>query len=214
MGSFDHTRRKFFLSWLACTATAQPAGPGAAPVIVLIGPPGAGKTTQAGILKRERGMAIISADELIQQNHQAFERYRRPAINGVEPRLDPALNRLVAEKLHSVDLSKGVVFDGYPASKDQGDYLAKLIPELNLAKPIVIELVVPDDVVRKRLKDEKNQDVEQSLKDYHRELDFAHLYFPQAEIHKIDGTQKAATVAGNIRTLVARQPDSKPASRP
>ena len=71
--------------------------PAAGPLIVFIGPPGAGKTTQATILQKDRGMALISSDQLIEQNHQAFEKFRHPAIHGVEPRLDPALNKLVEE---------------------------------------------------------------------------------------------------------------------
>ena len=60
--------------------------------------------------------------QLIEQNPQAFEKFRHPAIHGIEPHVDPALNRLVEEKLGSLDLSKGVILDGYPASKEQGDF--------------------------------------------------------------------------------------------
>src|SRR3954466_4799177 len=87
---------------------AQSAGP----LVVLIGPPASGKTTQAQILQKERGMAVISVEDLIAQNRQSFERFRRPEIQGVEPRLDPVLNRLVEERLRSVDRSKGVILDG------------------------------------------------------------------------------------------------------
>ena len=54
-------------------------------------------------------MALISSDNLIEQNPQAFEKFRHPAIHGMEPRLDPALNRLVEEKL------------GFSGSFERGD---------------------------------------------------------------------------------------------
>jgi adenylate kinase len=151
-------------------------------------------------------MALVSADELIEQNRQAFENSRHPTIQGVEPHVDPVLNRLVREKLGSLDLSKGVILDGYPASKEQGDYLASLKQELRLPKPVIIQLRVPDSVVRKRLKRENPEAVNQRLKDYHRELDFARLYFPQADIHDIDGTKSPAAVRKEIREVLPATP--------
>ena len=107
-------------------------------LIVLIGPPASGKTTQAQILQKERGMLLLSVEDLIAQNRQAFERFRHPEIQGVEPRLDPVLNRLIEERLRAMDRSKGVILDGYPASKEQGDRLALLVTEFQFAPPVVL----------------------------------------------------------------------------
>ena len=68
----------------------------------------------------------------------------------------------------------------------------------------MIHLNVPDPVVRKRLTDRKADEVEQQLKDYHRELDFARTYFPQAAIRDVDGTQSAAAVTKAIRRLLPK----------
>jgi hypothetical protein len=57
-------------------------------------------------------------------------------------------------------------------------------------------------VVRKRLAKENREEVEQRLKDYHREFDFARLYFPQADIHQIDGAKSTASVASAIRKVL------------
>jgi adenylate kinase len=187
------------LFWML-TAAAYAAGP----VVVLIGPPGAGKSTQADILKEDTGMALISVDALVEQNRAAFEKYRRPSIQGVEPRLDPAMNKLVENQIRSTDLSKGLILDGYPASKDQGDHLTRLVKELQLPSPLVIQLDLPDETVRKRLKTRNRDEVEQGLKDYHRELDFAREYFPGAIIHTLDATQKPAAIAKLIRKLLGR----------
>ena len=196
------SRRVWCLALVALPAYPQPAGP----VVMLIGPPGAGKTTQSQILQKDLGMTVVSADDLIAQNRQAFEKYRRPNIQGVEPRVDPVLNRLVEEKLRAVNLTKGVILDGYPAAKIHGDYFTKLVADLRFPKPIVIHLLVPDDVVRKRLTKEKAEDVEQRLKDYHRELDFARLYFPEVAIHDVDGTKPPGAVAKEIRKVLKGSP--------
>jgi adenylate kinase family enzyme len=122
----------------------------------------------------------------------------------VEPRVDPVLNRLVEEALASVEVSRGVILDGYPAAKNHGDHLTVLREKFNLSKPLVIHLRVPDSVVRERLKDQKRVDLEQQLKDYHREFDFAREYFPEIDIREIDGTEKPETVAGEIRKLLQK----------
>jgi adenylate kinase len=185
---------------LAVLSYAQTAGP----VVVLMGAPGSGKTTQTELLRKQRGMAVISADDLIARNRQVFERFRNPHIKGLEPRVDPALNRLVDEALGSMDLSKGVILDGYPAAKSHGDYLNVLREKYRLPKPLVIHLRVPDSVVRQRLKTQKAGDVEQNLKDYHREFDFAREYFPESDIHDVDGTRKPSVIAKEIRGLLPK----------
>ena len=188
----------FCLLGLAGTLSAQSA----APLVVVIGPPASGKTTQAEILRKERGMAIISVEDLIAQNRQAFQKFRRPEIQGVEPRLDPVLNRLLDERLRNIDRSKGVILDGYPASKEQGDHLTSLIAEFQFSRPIVLQLRVTDAEVRRRAAKSGRQDVDQGLKDYHRELDFAQTYFPQDHIHQIDGAKSIQEVAREIRKIL------------
>jgi adenylate kinase len=187
------------LFWCALLASQVFA---AGPVVLLIGPPGSGRTTQAEILRKERGMTIIAADDLIARNPQMFEKFKNPAIQGVDVHLDPALNRLVEEALEKADLSKGVVLDGYPAAKTQADHLAALRDKYKLPKIVVIHLRISDQVARKRLAKQSGRDLDQELKDYHRELDFARTYFPQADIREVDGTKSRDAVAKEIRKLL------------
>lgn len=190
----------FLLIGLGGALSAQSAGP----LIVLIGPPASGKTTQAQVLQKERGMTVISVEDLIAQNRQAFETFRRPEIQGVEPRLDPVLNRLVDEKLRAIDRSKGVILDGYPASKEQGEHLTSLLNEFQFSGPVVLQLRVSDAQVRKRAGKRSGPDVEQGLKDYHREFDFAQTYFPHDHIHEIDGAKAVPEVSKEIRKVLAK----------
>ena len=81
-----------------------------------------------------------------------------------------------------------------------------MIAEFQFAKPIVLQLRVSDAEIRKRVRKSGRKDVEQALKDYHRELDFAQTYFPQASIHEIDGARSAADVAKAIRKVLASAP--------
>jgi adenylate kinase family enzyme len=178
------------------------------PIVLLIGTPAAGKTTQAEILRRDLGMTVISADDLIARNKERFVRYKTPTLTGVEPRLDPALNSLVEDALRAADRTKGIVLDGYPASAVHGDFLVSLRKKMNLPKALVIHLQIPDDVARKRLKQQKEGNIEQQLKDYHREFDFAKTYFPQTDIRTVDGTQSTQAVAAQIRKMIEARSSS------
>ncbi len=198
-------RRLTSLGSVCFAAALSLCAQGSGPLVVLIGAPGSGKSTQAEILKKEHGMTVISAADLIARNQQAFAKFKQPNIQGVEPRVDPALNALAEEALKATDTTKGVVLDGYPAAENHGTYFFKLADKLKLAPPVVIHLQIPDEVAKKRLKGKKEADVEQDLKDYHRELDFARAYFTQVTIHDIDGTAKPATVAKAIRALLKSQ---------
>jgi len=177
----------------------------AGPVVLIVGPPGSGRTTQAQLLSKDLGMPIISADDLIARNAAKFQKSRIPALHGVDPHLDPVLNSLVEGALGGADLSKGVLLDGYPAAKVQADFLQTLRRKFDLPRAIVIHLNAPDDVVRKRLKGQQ-RDIEQELKDYHREFDFIREYFPEADIRTVDATKKPTKVTKQVRKTLAEAP--------
>lgn len=174
----------------------------ARPVIVLIGPTGAGKSTQAEFLKKKYGFAVISVEQLIEADPALLARSKQPEIKGVDPRTDPALNKIFARVIEQTDASKGLVLDGYPSTKDHADFLAARAKERGLARQLVIHLMIPDDVARQRIKHRLPAMVDQALKDYHRELDFVKLYYPDADIQEVDGTASEAEVSKAITALV------------
>ena len=176
-------------------------------LILLIGPTGSGKTTQLEFLKKRFGIPTVGVDDLIQANPAALAKYRRPGIAPGPPQLNPAVDRLVAEKLASLDLSRGVVLDGYPASKDQADHLAELVSKLNLPPPIVIQIDLPDDIARQRLKERERVDdtpelIEERLKHYHREMDMIRSYYPEANIWTVNGDKPVAVVSSTIEAIL------------
>jgi adenylate kinase len=176
-------------------------------LIVLIGPTGSGKTTQAAFLKKRFGIPTIAVDDLIQANPAALAKNRTTGITPGPPQLNPAVDGLVAEAISRYDLTKGVALDGYPASKDQADHLAALAAKLNLPPPIVIQIDLADDVARQRLKtrqrpDDKPELIEERLKNYHREMDMIRSYYPQANIWTINGDKPVAVVSSTIEAIL------------
>ncbi len=180
------------------------------PIVVLIGPAGAGKSTQAAFLQKKYGFAVISAEQLIEADPAMLARSKQPSIQGVDPRTDPALNKIFVKVIEKTDISKGLVLDGYPATKDHADFLTARARERGLGKHLVIHLLIPDDVAKQRIKDRLPVMIEQALKDYHRELDFVKLYYSDAEIHDVDGTAKPEVVSKAIAALVDARLKQKP----
>jgi adenylate kinase len=179
-------------------------------VIVLIGPTGSGKTTQAGFLHNRYGLPVISADELLKQHPEALKKYETPGINAGVPQSSPALNDLIHDRLTEIDVKKGFVLDGYPATKDQADHLEAMAKELGLPSPTIIVLDVPDKVARQRDRKRKREDdtpelIERRLRDYHREMDFVRTYYPEANIRTVDGTKPVAEVSKAIEAVLQRE---------
>jgi len=123
----------------------------------------------------------------------------------MEPETDPMLNRFFEARLQKGDLSSGMLLDGYPNTVDHANFVAKLVRDGVITKPFVVHLVIPDDVVRKRLRGSAASvaaSAEQRLKDYHRETDAIKVYFPEADIVEIDGTKKPDKVRAKIKAAL------------
>jgi adenylate kinase len=190
-------------------------------VIILIGPTGSGKTTQTDILKKNFGLPTISVDDLIRDNPSALAlsvtkpSATKTTAGTAPPQANPAMNALVDAALAKLDLTKGVVLDGYPASKEQADHLADMVRTKALPAPIVIQLDVPDDIIRERLKKRARPDdtpelISERLKQYHRDLDMVRAYYPQANIWTVDGTRPVNEVAATIRSILNDELPKKP----
>src|SRR5262249_11959608 len=143
----------------------------------------------------------------IRDNAAELNRLRGEGVSLPETRTDPAMSRYLRERLKTTDLSHGLTLDGYPATLVQAEDLAKLLPDLKL-RLVALRLQVPDDTIRKRAKttgreSDRQQIVEQRIKDYHRELDAIALYFPNAKIIDIDASHDEPEVWKAIQTALS-----------
>jgi adenylate kinase len=176
-------------------------------ILILIGAPGSGKNTQSAFLKKEYGIPVISADELVKANPDAVARIQTIGMPPIDPRQDLIMNQLVEAKLKTIDTSKGFVLDGYPATKGQADFLASRGQQTPSPAPLVLQLDVPDSVVKKRLAKSTNPYdrepiLSQAIADYHREMGFIQLYYPNVNIKQVDANQKPDKVSRAIKAIV------------
>ena len=178
------------------------------PIVILLGPPGSGKTTQAAAVAKYLGVPIVSVADLIKDNTAELQKAQTRGITGMEPETDPLLNRIFETRIKKGDVVNGMVLDGYPNTKDHADFTSKLVDTSVIRKPIILHLMIPDDVVRKRLAGKDGTlpaSVEQRLKDYHRETTALSIYFPNAEIVELDGTKKPRKVTKNIEAVLKQK---------
>jgi adenylate kinase len=204
----DVLKRLTFASILLSAVSGWAAPPGKPLVLILIGAPGSGKNTQSAFLQKEYGLPIISADQLVKANPNAVAGIQTLGTAPIDPRQDMIMNQLVEAKLKTIDTSKGFILDGYPATKTQADFLANLVRQGQLPAPLVLQLDVPDSVAKKRLakstnSDDQGQMLDQAIADYHREMGFIQLYYPNANIKQVNGNQKPAKVSQDIQAIVA-----------
>jgi adenylate kinase len=122
--------------------------------LVLIGPPGAGKGTQAERLAARLGVPHISTGDLFRDN------LRNDTPLGVEARRymdagelvpDDVTVGMVRARLGAADSADGFILDGFPRTVVQAGSLARLLDELGTDLDAVVEFAVPDDVVVQRL---------------------------------------------------------------
>lgn len=120
--------------------------------IILLGPPGAGKGTQAGILVKQRGMTQLSTGDMLREaKDSGTEMGKRVADVMARGELvtDEIVIGLIREKLDAG--GNGFIFDGFPRTLAQADALGDLLAEMGQGLHAVIAMEVNDDVMVERV---------------------------------------------------------------
>ena len=118
--------------------------------LILLGPPGAGKGTQADFLRRKLAIPQISTGEMLRAAIAArtpLGRQVRRVMDAGELVADDTIVDLVQQRIQADDCRNGFLFDGFPRTIPQAEALA----EANIAIDHVLEIRVPDDIVVMRI---------------------------------------------------------------
>ncbi|MFP4228958.1 MAG: adenylate kinase [Salinivenus sp.] len=121
--------------------------------LVLFGPPGAGKGTQAQLLEKRRGLVQIATGNIIREALKKETPLGKKAKSYVEAgELVPdELVRDLAENAIADEGCDDFVLDGYPRTKQQAEWLTEFLEEHTAPLTVVVSLSVPDDVIVRRL---------------------------------------------------------------
>ena len=121
--------------------------------IILLGPPGAGKGTQARHLEENRGMVQLSTGDMLREaRNSGTEMGRRVAevMDRGELVTDEIVIGLIREKLETAE-AEGFIFDGFPRTLAQADALGALLEETGQSLDAVIEMQVDDEALIDRI---------------------------------------------------------------
>ncbi|MDD5115852.1 MAG: adenylate kinase [Candidatus Omnitrophica bacterium] len=122
--------------------------------IVLLGPPGAGKGTQAKRLAERLGLPHISTGDILRQNVKAGTPLGKEAKGIMEKGLlvpDELVASMLDERFNNPDIKKGFILDGYPRTLSQVKTLDGIMSAKTLAVDLVVYLDTSDEVIIKRL---------------------------------------------------------------
>jgi adenylate kinase len=124
--------------------------------IVLLGPPGAGKGTQAAVVAKKMDLMHISSGNIFRENidnRTALGLRAQEYINSGQLVPDDLTIAMIRERLSMPDCRQGAILDGFPRTVAQAEELDKLLEEMNGKIESVPFIDVPEDVLIERLSD-------------------------------------------------------------
>lgn len=187
--------------------------------IILLGPPGAGKGTQARFLVEGRGMVQLSTGDMLREAQtsgtEMGQRVAEVMARG-ELVTDEIVIGLIREKLAGG--GSGFIFDGFPRTLAQADALGRLMAETGQTLDAVIELQVNDDVLVDRIvgraaealaagqpvrADDNEESLKHRLMEYYKKTSpLIGYYYAKGMLRGVDGLGEIDAVAGEIAAVL------------
>ena len=184
--------------------------------LVLFGPPGAGKGTQAKILQKRHGWPQLSTGEMLRNAIGAgteLGRKSKDLMDRGELVPDEIVIAIIAERVDEPDCRAGAVFDGFPRTIPQARALDGMLGQRGKRIDLVIELMVRDEALVQRVEQrirEGNQradDTPQTLRHrlgvyYRNTAPLLDYYREQGKLASVDGMASIHEVTAAIASLV------------
>lgn len=122
--------------------------------LVLVGPPGAGKGTQAAVLSEQLDVPHISTGDLFRANignSTPLGQKAKSYMDAGELVPDEVTNEMVRDRLSDEDAAKGFLLDGYPRNTAQAEVLREMLSEHGAELTAVLQFDVPEEELVKRM---------------------------------------------------------------
>ena len=123
-------------------------------IIILFGPPGCGKGTQAALIKKNFGYPHLSTGDMLREAVKDNTETGQLAAKIMEQGKlvsDEIVINIIKERIVKDDCEKGFILDGFPRTLSQAEALDKMLKNLNRHVKLVIEFAVNDNVLIERI---------------------------------------------------------------
>ncbi len=190
--------------------------------LILLGPPGAGKGTQAERLVAKYSIPQLSTGDMLRAAVKAGSdvgKRAKAVMDSGELVSDEVVNAIVSERLDAPDCAKGFILDGYPRTLVQADCVEVMLAQKGNALDVVIELIVDDRAlvgrIVKRAQDalaagspvrkDDNADVfEERLREYYKKTaPLTGYYHAKRLLKTVDGMASMDDVTKSIGAILA-----------
>ena len=179
--------------------------------LIFLGPPGAGKGTQALILSELYQIPHISTGDILRAAVKAETTLgikARSYMDQGELVPDDLILDLIKERLSQPDTKEGWILDGFPRNVSQAAFLEKLLQELQLAADCVLNLEVPDEVLVERLlarkrKDDNETTIRRRLEVYHQDtVPVISFYSDRGMLKAVNGDNSLEDVTTALKAVI------------
>ena len=183
--------------------------------LILLGPPGAGKGTQAELLVSGHGLVQLSTGQMLRDAVAAGSELGKKVKKimddgGLVP--DEIVVGLIAERIDRPDCKNGVIFDGFPRNVAQAEALDHMLESKKLKLDAVVSIEVPEEELFERVKkranetpegerrsDDNEETLRRRLEVYRAETAALVPYYDaQGKLMRVDGLQTIDEVAADI----------------
>ena len=122
--------------------------------LIFLGPPGAGKGTQAKLLTEKYGIPQLSTGDMLRAAVAAgtdVGKRAKAVMDAGQLVSDAIVNEIVSDRVDSADCARGFILDGYPRTVPQAEALDRILAGKGIALDAVIELKVDEDALVRRM---------------------------------------------------------------
>ncbi len=191
--------------------------------LILLGPPGAGKGTQAQRLVGKYGIPQLSTGDMLRAAVQAETEVglkAKAVMDAGELVSDAIVNAIVSERIDEADCANGFILDGYPRTLAQADAVEEMLSGKGIGLDVVIELVVDDKQMVGRIlnraeeakaagqpvrKDDNAEVYDERLREYYKKTaPLIGYYHAKGLLTGVDGMKPIDEVTADIEAILAR----------
>ncbi|NBX66687.1 MAG: adenylate kinase [Proteobacteria bacterium] len=191
--------------------------------IILMGPPGAGKGTQAKILEEKHGLKQLSTGDMLRAERAAgsdLGKRVQAIMDAGQLVSDAIIIEMIEKRSAEADCKNGVIFDGFPRTIPQAEALGAMLAKKSAGIDLVVDLVVDENILVSRVEkraaeaaaaghairnDDKPEVVVRRIKEYKAyTAEVSPYYEKKGLLHRLDGMRPIDEVAAQIAALVAK----------